>query len=68
MSTSKSSSVATLSGFIYYDDAMLKAEIHWLAKVACSNYSLHACDHVRDMFRAIFPDSKKRRGKKHRRG
>ena len=27
--TSKSSSVATLSGFVYYDDASLKAEIYW---------------------------------------
>ena len=58
MSTSKSSSVATLSGFVYYDDASLKAEIYWLAKVACSNYSLCSCDHVGDMFRAMFPDSK----------
>ena len=58
LSTSKSSSVATLSGFVYYDDASLKAEIYWLAKVACSNYSLRSCDHVGDMFRAMFPDSK----------
>ena len=58
LSTSKSSSVATLSGFVYYDDASLKAEIYWLAKVACSNYSLHSCDHVGDMFRAMFQDSK----------
>ena len=57
LSTSKSSSVATLSGFVYYDDASLKAEIYWLAKVACSNYSLRSCDHVGDMFRAMFPDS-----------
>ena len=57
-STSTSSSVATLSGFVYYDDASLKAEIYWLAKVACSNYSLCSCDHVGDMFSAIFPDSK----------
>ena len=58
LSTSKSSSVATLSGFVYYDDALLKAEIYWLAKVACSNCSLHSYDHVGDMFRAMFPDSK----------
>ena len=58
VSTSKSSSVATLSGFVYYDDASLKAEIYWLAKVACSNYSLCSCDHVGNMFRAMFPDSK----------
>ena len=58
LSTSKSSSVATLSGFVYYDDALLKAEIYWLAKVACSNYSLRSCDHVGDMFRAMIPDSK----------
>ena len=58
LSTSKSNSVATLSGFVYYDDASLKAEIYWLAKVACSNYSLCSCDHVGDMFRAMFPDSK----------
>ena len=51
------SSVATLSGFVYYDDASLKAEIYWLAKVVCSNYSLCSCDHVGDMFRAMFPDS-----------
>ena len=58
LNTSKSSSVATLSGFVYYDDALLKVEIYWLAKVACSNYSLHSCDHVGEMFRAMFPDSK----------
>ena len=58
LSTFKSSSVATLSGFVYYDDASLKAGIYWLAKVACSNYSLCSCDHVGDMFRAMFPDSK----------
>ena len=58
LNTSKSSSVATLSGFVYYDDALLKAEIYWLAKVACSNYSLRSCDHIEDMFRAMFPDSK----------
>ena len=55
--TQEQSSVATLSGFVYYDDASLKAEIYWLAKVACSNYSLCSCDHVADMFRAMFPDS-----------
>ena len=48
-STSKSSSVANLSGFVYYDNASLKAEIYGLAKVACSNYSLCSCDHVRDI-------------------
>ena len=58
LSTSKFSSVATLSGFVYYDDASLKAEIYWLAKVACSNCTLCYCDHVGDMFRAMFPDSK----------
>ena len=58
LSTSKFSSVATLSGFVYYDDALHKAEIYWLAKVACSNYSFYSCHNVGDMFRAIFPDSK----------
>ena len=58
LSTSKSSSVATLSGFVYYVVASLKVEIYWLAKVACSNYSLCSCDHVGDRFRAMFPDSK----------
>ena len=50
--------VANLSGFVYYDDALLKAEIYWLAKVVCSNYILCSCDRVGDMLRAMFPDSK----------
>ena len=50
--------LANLSGFVYYDDASLKAEIYWLAKVACSNYILCSCDCVGDMLRAMFPDSK----------
>ena len=58
LSTSKSSSVANRTGFVYYDDASLKEEIYWLAKVLCSNYSLCSCDHVGNMFRAMFPDSK----------
>ena len=39
-------------------DASLKAEVYWLGKLAVSNYSLCSSDHIRDLFQAMFPDSR----------
>ena len=36
----------------------MNAEIFWLAKVSVSNLSLRSVDNIRDLFRAMFPDSK----------
>ena len=52
-----SSSDKTLTT-INYNDAVLKAQIYWLAKVSLCNYSLRSIDHVGDMLRAMFPDSR----------
>ena len=56
---SSSSSIQSKSvGLFTVSDATLEAEIYWLAKVASSNYSLRSTDHIGDLFRAMFPDSK----------
>ena len=47
-----------ITGLINYCDASLESEILWLAKSACSNYSLQSSDHIDDLFRTMFPDSK----------
>ena len=39
-------------------DGALEAEIFWLAKMACYNFSLRSSDHIGDLFQAMFPDSK----------
>ena len=39
-------------------DGALEAEIFWLAKMACNNFSLRSSDHIGDLFQAMFPDSK----------
>lgn len=43
---------------INYDDKCLEAEILWLCKVACNNFSLRSVDHIGNTFRQMFPDSK----------
>ena len=45
-------------GLFTVGDATLEAEIFWLAKVASCNYSLRSTDHIGDLFRKMFPDSK----------
>ena len=45
-------------GLFTVGDATLEAEIFWLAKVASCNYSLQSTDHIGDLFRKMFPDSK----------
>ena len=52
------SSAAMSLGHIKYGEASSEAEIYWLAKMACSNYSLRSVDHIGDLFRTMFPDSK----------
>ena len=52
------SSAAKSLGLIKYSEASSEAEIYWLAKMACSNYSLRSVDHIGDLFRTMFPDSK----------
>ena len=52
------SSAAKSLGLIKYGKASGEAEIYWLAKVACGNYSLRSVDHIGDLFRTMFPDSK----------
>lgn len=39
-------------------DAALDAEIYWLVKAAQSNYSLRSIDHIGELFKKMFPDSK----------
>ena len=39
------------------NDACMEAEILWLTKMACCNFSLRSADHIGDLFRAMFPDS-----------
>ena len=51
------SSAAKSLGLIKYGEASSEAEIYWLAKTACSNYSLRSVDHIGDLFRTMFPDS-----------
>ena len=50
-STSKS------PGIVLPGDESQKAEIFWLAKVACNNFSLRSTDNLGDLFKAMFPDS-----------
>ena len=45
-------------GLIFHRDETLKAEILWLTKTACGNFSLRSTDKIGDLFREIFPDSK----------
>ena len=45
-------------GLIKYGEASSEAVVYWLAKMACSNYSLRSVDHIRDLFITMFPDSK----------
>ena len=55
---STSTGVAGRIALINYGEAGIEAEIYWLAKLACSNYSLCSSDHIGDLFRKMFPDSK----------
>ena len=43
------SSAAKSPGLIKYSEASSEAEIYWLAKMACSNYSLRSVDHIGDL-------------------
>ena len=52
------SSAAKSLGLIKYGEASSEAETYWLAKMACSNYSLRSFDHIGDLFKTMFPDSK----------
>ena len=52
------SSAAKSLGHVKYGEASSEAEIYWLAKMACSNYSLRSVDHIEDLFSTMFPDSK----------
>ena len=45
-------------GLIFHRDETLKAEILWLTKTACGNFSLRSTDKIGDLFREMFPDSK----------
>ena len=45
-------------GLFTVGDVTLETEIFWLAKVASCNYSLWSIDHIGDLFRKLFPDSK----------
>ena len=45
-------------GLFTVGDATLEAEIFWSVKVASCNYSLWSTDHIGDLFRKMFPDSK----------
>ena len=61
VSTGTTSSTASTSrsvGLVSYVDASLEAQIYWLAKMACNNYSLRSSDHIGSLFRTMFPDSK----------
>ena len=53
-----STSAAKSIGVINYGEASSDAEIYWIAKMACNNYSLCSVDHIGDLFRTMFPDSK----------
>ena len=53
-----STSAAKSIGVINYCEASSDAEIYWIAKMACNNYSLYSVDHIGDLFRTMFPDSK----------
>ena len=53
-----STSAAKSIGVINYGEASSDAEIYWIAKMACNNYSLRSVDHIGDLFRTMFPDSK----------
>ena len=53
-----STSAAKSIGVINYGEASSDAEIYWIAKIACNNYSLHSVDHIGHLFRTMFPDSK----------
>ena len=53
-----STSAAKSIGVINYGKASSDAEIYLIAKMACNNYSLHSVDHIGDLFRTMFPDSK----------
>ena len=55
---SSTAASSQIMGCIHYGDAGLEAEIYWLAKIASSNYSLRSSDHIGDLFRVMFPDSK----------
>ena len=53
-----STSAAKSIGVINYGEASSDAEIYWITKMACNNYSLHSGDHIGDLFRTMLPDSK----------
>ena len=55
---SSTSSAAKSLGLIKYGEASSEAEIYWLEKMACSNYSLRSVDHIEDLFSTMFSDSK----------
>ena len=44
--------------FVHMGDDSLASEVWWLAKVATGNFSLRSTDHIGDIFKAMFPDSK----------
>ena len=44
-------------GLAFPGDESLKAEILWLAKAACGNFSLRSMNKLGDLFRTIFLDS-----------
>ena len=56
--SSSTASAAKSNVLINFGDAFLEAQIYWLAKMACNNYSLQSSDHIRDLFRTMFSDSK----------
>ena len=51
-------SAAKSIGVINYGEASSDAEIYWIPKMACNNYSLHSVDHIGDLFKTMFSNSK----------
>ena len=56
--TPSTSGQATLTSLTTTADGALQAEVLWLAKMACNNFSLCSSDNIEDLFQAMFPDSK----------
>ena len=51
------SSQTTLTSLTTLNNATVEAEIFWLAKMACSNFSFRSSDTIGHLFQAMFPDS-----------
>ena len=56
--TPSTSGQATLTSLTTTTDGALQAEVLWLAKMACNNFSLCSSENIGNLFQTMFPDSK----------